>query len=34
MNQPDAAQTTNAALFGDPAALNQSYQPGATESLD
>lgn len=32
MNQPDAAQTTVAALFDDPAALNKTYQPGKTET--
>jgi predicted transcriptional regulator len=34
MNQPGAAQATNAALFGDPASLAKTYQPGATESKE
>jgi hypothetical protein len=34
MNQPGAAQATNTALFGDPASLAQTYQPGATESKE
>lgn len=31
MNQPDAAQATQAALFGDPDSFNKTYQPGSTE---
>lgn len=34
MNQPGAAQATDAVLFGDPASLNNTYRPGATESKD
>ena len=34
MNRPGAAATTDAALFGDPISLNQSYAPGDTESKD
>jgi hypothetical protein len=34
MNKPGAAQTTDQALFGDPATLNSSYRPGTTESSD
>lgn len=34
MNQSDAAQATETALFGDTAALNKSYQPGVTETKD
>jgi len=32
MNQPDAAQATETALFGDTDALNKTYQPGVTET--
>lgn len=32
MNRPEAAQATEAALFGDPAALNKTYRPGTTET--
>ena len=32
MNQQDAAQATEAALFTDPKTLNRSYQPGKTEA--
>jgi len=32
MNQPGAAQATDAALFGDPTSLNKTYRPGKTES--
>lgn len=32
MNQPEATQGIEEALFGDPAELNRSYQPGATET--
>ncbi len=31
LNRPGAAEKTQAALFGDPAALNQGYRPGDTE---
>ena len=34
MNRPGAAQAIDTALFGDPAALNKSYRPGATETDD
>lgn len=34
MNQSGAPQAAEAALFGDPAALNETYRPGATESGD
>ena len=34
MNRSGGARATDAALFGDPASLNNSYQPGATESKD
>ena len=32
MDQPGAADAMETALFGDPAALNETYRPGATES--
>ena len=32
MNRPGAADTTTAALFGDPADLNRNYRPGTTET--
>lgn len=32
MNQPGAAQATEAALFADPDTLNKAYQPGVTET--
>lgn len=32
MNRPETTKATDAALFGDPASLNQNYQPGATET--
>lgn len=32
MKQPGATRATDAALFGDPASLNQHYRPGSTES--
>jgi len=32
MREPGAARATSEALFGDPAALARSYQPGTTES--
>ena len=31
MNRPGASEATGRALSGDPASLNDSYQPGATE---
>lgn len=34
MNQPGAAEATDAALFGPPASLNETYQPGDTESKE
>ena len=34
INRPGAAQAIDTALFGDPAALNKSYRPGATETDD
>jgi hypothetical protein len=34
MNQPGASEATDAALFGDPDALNKSYRPGTTEADD
>ena len=34
MNRPGAAQAMDAALFADPATLNATYRPGATESAD
>jgi hypothetical protein len=34
LNQPDVAQATEAALFSDPASLNKTYRPGATETDD
>lgn len=34
MNQPGGAQATEAALFGDTAALNKTYKPGVTETKD
>ena len=32
MTLPDAARTTEKALFADPVTLNKSYQPGKTEA--
>ncbi|MEZ5592563.1 MAG: hypothetical protein R3F53_18420 [Gammaproteobacteria bacterium] len=32
MNRAGGARAADAALFGDPAPLNNSYRPGATES--
>jgi len=34
MNQPDAAQATDAALFSGADALNKTYRPGTTETDD
>lgn len=34
MNRPGAAEAAEAALFGDPAALNKTYRPGSTETED
>jgi len=31
MGRPGAAKATDTALFGDPASLNETYRPGATE---
>ncbi|MES9850330.1 MAG: hypothetical protein ABW170_00675 [Candidatus Thiodiazotropha sp. L084R] len=33
MNQPGAAEAIDAALFTDPATLNDNYRPGATEAI-
>ena len=32
MNRPGAANATGEALFGEPAELDRTYRPGATES--
>ena len=32
MSRPGAAKATQAALFADPAALDRTYRPGATET--
>lgn len=32
MNRPGAAKATGEALFGDPAELDRTYRPGATET--
>ena len=32
MSQPGSAEATNVALFGDTAALNETYSPGTTET--
>lgn len=32
MNQPGAAQATEASLFGDADTLNKAYRPGVTET--
>ena len=34
MNRPGSAQATDAALFGAPVSLNETYRPGETESAD
>lgn len=34
MNQPEAAQATDAALFDNPDELNSTYRPGTTEAGD
>jgi predicted transcriptional regulator len=34
MNRPGAMETMDAALFGDPSTLNETYRPGATEADD
>jgi hypothetical protein len=32
MNRPGAANATGEALFGEPAELDRTYRPGATET--
>jgi PHD/YefM family antitoxin component YafN of YafNO toxin-antitoxin module len=34
MNQPEAVRATEATLFGEPSALNKTYQRGTTETDD
>jgi len=34
MNRPGAAQAVESALLADPATLNRTYRPGATETAN